>query len=138
MKFIYVLLRVSVPRNFTLNLDGTILGVAWDPPPDLSVSSYTLTCYVSGSEVLSLETSLVNVTLGVYMTSATYSCNVYATTSSGEGHPTDDLSVTTGGNLVAHIKENTEDSVTVRHSVLMAIISLVLGLLKTKYMHFCV
>lgn len=51
--------------------------------------------------VLSLETSLVNVTLGVYRTSATYTCSVYATTEDGDGSPTDGIAVTTGGNLRA-------------------------------------
>ena len=88
---------VTVPQNFSVTLNGTILRAHWDVPPDQTNSSYTLTCSVDGDEVLSLETILLDVTLGVYMTVATYSCNVYATTTNGDGTPTDDVYVTTGG-----------------------------------------
>ena len=94
---------ITVPQNFAVTLNGSILRARWDAPPDQTISSYTLTCSVDDNEVLSLETSLLNVTLGVYMTAATYTCNVYATTTNGDGTPTDNVSVTTGGITIRYL-----------------------------------
>ena len=49
------------------------------------------------NDVLSLSTPLTEVVVGIYMTDATYSCNVYATISGVYKAATDDMSVTTGG-----------------------------------------
>lgn len=88
---------VTAPQNFDVALDGTVLSASWDAPEDENVISYTLNCSVDGEDVLSLETTLLEVSVGVYRTSTTYSCTVYATTSNGDGTPTDAMSVTTGG-----------------------------------------
>ena len=88
-----------MPQNFALTLSGTILRATWDAPPNQTILSYTLTCSVDGTEVLSVETNQLGVTLGVYLTEATYFCRVYAIlTTGGAGFPTDYIYVTTGGN----------------------------------------
>lgn len=89
--------HVTAPQNFDVALDGTVLSASWEAPQDQNVTSYTLTCSVGGEDVLSLETTELEISVGVYRTSTTYSCNVYATTPDGDGTPTDSISVTTGG-----------------------------------------
>ena len=86
----------TAPPNFTLSLNGTVLTASWDAPAMQDVS-YTLTCSVDSNEVLSLSTTQTEVVVGIYMTEATYSCNVYATISGVDKPATDDMSVTTGG-----------------------------------------
>ena len=96
MNYIYLSLIYTAPLNFTLSLSGTVLTASWDAPALQNVS-YTLTCSVDSNEVLSLSTTLTEVVVGIYMTEATYSCNVYATISGVDTPATDDMSVTTGG-----------------------------------------
>ena len=86
----------TAPPNFTLSLNGTVLTASWDAPAFQNVS-YTLTCSVDSNEVLSLSTTLTEVVVGIYMTEANYSCNVYATISGVDTPATDGVSVTTGG-----------------------------------------
>ena len=95
---IYYILCIiyTVPPNFTLSLNGTVLTASWDAPA-LQDVSYTLTCSVDSNEVLSLNTTLKQVVLGIYMTEATYSCNVYATICGVNTPATNDMSVITGG-----------------------------------------
>ena len=87
---------ITAPPNFTLSLSGTVLTASWDAPA-LQDVSYTLTCSVDSNEVLSLSTTLTEVVVGVYMTEANYSCNVFATISGVDKPATDDMSATTGG-----------------------------------------
>ena len=98
---LYILLYIlsiiyTAPPNFTLSLSGTVLTASWDAPA-LQDVSYTLTCSVDSNEVLSLSTTLTEVVVGIYMTEANYSCNVYATISGVNTPATDDMSVITGG-----------------------------------------
>ena len=79
-----------------MSLSGTVLTASWAAPA-LQDVSYTLTCCVGGIEVLSLSTTLTEVVVGIYMTEATYSCNVYATISGVDKPATDNMFVTTGG-----------------------------------------
>ena len=95
--YLYILsLIYTAPPNFTLSLNGTVLTASWNASA-LQDVSYTLTCSDDSNEVLSLSTTLTEVVVGVYMTEATYSCNVYATISGVNTPATDDMSVTTGG-----------------------------------------
>ena len=96
MNYIFLSVIYTAPPNFTLSLNGTVLTASWDAPA-LQDVSYTLTCSVDSNEVLSLSTPLTEVVVGIYMTEATYSCNVYATISGVDKPATDDMSVTTGG-----------------------------------------
>ena len=96
MNYTYLFDIYTAPPNFSLSLSGTVLTANWDAPA-LQDVSYTLTCSVDSNEVLSLNTTLIEVVVGIYMTEAAYSCNVYATISGVEKPATDDISVTTGG-----------------------------------------
>ena len=96
MNYIFLSVIYTAPPNFTLSLNGTVLTASWDAPA-LQYVSYTLTCSVDSNEVLSLSTTLTEVVVGIYMTKASYSCNVYATISGVDKPATDDMSVTTGG-----------------------------------------
>ena len=95
--YLYILsLIYTAPPYFTLSLNGTVLTASWDAPA-LQDVSYTLTCSVDSNEVLSLKTTLTEVVVGIYMTEATYSCNVYATISGVNTPATDYISVITRG-----------------------------------------
>ena len=98
MHYILYILSIiyTAPPNFTLSLNGTVLIASWDAPALQNVS-YILTCSVDSNEVLSLSTTLTDVVVGIYMTEATYSCNVYATISGVNTPATDNKSVITGG-----------------------------------------
>ena len=96
MNYIFLSVIYTVPLNFTLSLNGTVLTASWDALA-LQDVSYTLTCSVDSNEVLSLSTPLTEVVVGIYMTEANYSCNVYAIISGVDTPATDDMSVTTGG-----------------------------------------
>ena len=56
----------TAPPNFTLSLSGTVLTASWDALTVQDIS-YTLTCRVGGNEVLSLNTPLTEVVVGIYM-----------------------------------------------------------------------
>ena len=93
---LYIFVYHTAPPNFALSLSSTVLTVSWAAPAIQDVS-YTLTCCVGGNDVLSLSTTLTEVVVGIYLTEATYSCNVYAIISGVDKPATDDMSVTTGG-----------------------------------------
>ena len=91
------LLCSVVPPSIELSLNGPVLTASWKELTFQDVS-YTLTCSVDSNEVLFLSTTLTEVTVGVYMLSTTYSCNVYATISGEDETATEDQYFTTGGN----------------------------------------
>ena len=100
IKFFIIIPIIIVPPSIELSLNGTVLTASWDELTFQDVS-YTLTCSVDSKEVLFLNTTLTEVTVGVYMLNTTYSCNVYATISGEDETATEDKDFTTGGNTVS-------------------------------------
>ena len=89
--------------NFTATLIGTVLLLEWAPPEEDDrngdIISYSLSCSINDNEIFELNLTDINeIYLGVYRHEATYSCDIYASTSAGGG-PTASASVTTGGKL---------------------------------------
>ena len=69
----------------------------WYPPLGQSVDFYTFNCSVNNQEVLSLDTTIRSLVLGIYEPDTTYVCIVWYTTIFGETGPAFNESVTTGG-----------------------------------------
>ena len=88
--------------NFSAVLNDTVLSLMWEPvnedEQNGQILSYTLTCN-NGSDLafeLNLTATVEEIELGVYETDATYSCEIYASNSAGNG-PSATITVTTGG-----------------------------------------
>ena len=84
-------------ENLGISLDSTVLTVNWYPPIGQSVDFYTFNCSVNDQEVVSVDTTIRSLLLGVYEPDATYLCNVWYTTTSGDTGLAFSESVTTGG-----------------------------------------
>lgn len=78
-------------------MDGVSLSFSWEPPAgDGLILSYTVICSVSGlTEVNATLNPVLEVTLDELKPATNYSCRVYASTSGGNGPPTDTVTVTT-------------------------------------------
>jgi len=92
----------GAPVNFFAALNNTVLSLMWEPvnedEQNGEILSYTLTCSI-GSDVafeLDLTATVEEIELGVYEADATYSCEIYASNSAGNG-PSATITVTTGG-----------------------------------------
>ena len=88
--------------NFSAVLNNTVLSLMWEPvnedDQNGEILSYTLTCYI-GSDVafeLNLTATVEEIDLGVYEADATYSCEIYASNSAGNG-PSVTITIATGG-----------------------------------------
>ena len=88
--------------NFSAVLNNTVLSLMWESvnenEQNVRILSYTLTCSI-GSDVafeLNLTATVEEIELGVYEVDATYSCEIYASTSAGNG-PSATITVTTDG-----------------------------------------
>lgn len=90
------------PEDFTATLDGTVLFLEWAPPTENRrngvIVSYNLSCSINSNQVfeLSLKATVEEIYLGIYRHESTYSCDISAATSAGNG-PTATVSVMTGG-----------------------------------------
>ena len=78
-------------------MDGVSLSFSWKPPAgDVEILSYTVSCLVGGvTEINAQLNSILAVTLDELTPSTNYSCSVYASSSGGDGPPTDPVLVTT-------------------------------------------
>ena len=92
----------GAPVSFAATLNNTVLSLSWEPVDEDEqngdILSYTLTCSI-GSDValeLNLTATTEEIDLGVYEADATYSCEIYASNSAGDG-PSATTTVTTGG-----------------------------------------
>ena len=88
--------------NFSAALNNTVLSLMWESvnedEQNGDILSYTLTCSI-GSYVafeLNLTSTVEDIELGVYKFDTTYSCEIYASNSAGNG-PSATITVTTGG-----------------------------------------
>ena len=88
--------------SFSAALNNTVLSLMWEAvnedEQNGEILSYTLTCTI-GSDVafeLNLIPTVEEIELGVYKVDATYSCEIYASNSAGNG-PSATITVTTGG-----------------------------------------
>ena len=88
--------------NFSASLNNTVLSLMWEPVDEDEqngdILSYTLTCSI-GSDVafeLNVTATTEEIELGVYEADTTYSCEIYASNSVGNG-PSATITVTTGG-----------------------------------------
>ena len=108
--FILVYIEVSIcpsaptgaPIYFSGTLNNTVLSLMWEPVNEAEQNGeilfYTLTCNV-GSDLafeLNLIATVEEIELGVYEADATYTCEIYASYSAGNG-PSATITVTTGG-----------------------------------------
>lgn len=90
------------PLNYKVIPIGTGLYFRWDDPEDpddnIRILSYTITCYISDTIAINVTLNPVNsVILDEFMSSTTYSCSIYSTSSGGNGPPTPSVNVTTEG-----------------------------------------
>ena len=92
----------GAPANFSAVLNNTVLSLMWEPVGEDEQNGiillYTLTCSISSGVAfeLNLTATVEEIELGVYEADATYSCEIYASTSAGSG-PSATITVTTGG-----------------------------------------
>ena len=92
----------GAPVNFSAVLDNTVLSLTWAPVDENDqngeILSYTLTCGIDSDVAfeLNLTVTVEEIELGVYEADATYSCDIYASNSAGNG-PSATITVTTGG-----------------------------------------
>jgi len=86
--------------NFSASLNNTVLSLTWAPVDENhqngEILSYTLTCSIGSDVALNLTVTVEEIELGVYEADATYSCEIYASNSAGNG-PSANITVTTGG-----------------------------------------
>ena len=93
------------PQSFVVVKDVTSLTCSWDfPTEDDSngvIVSFDLVCMVDGATVIdmTLDPTVLSITVDLYELSTTYSCTVAASTAIGMGPPTTAISVTTDGKV---------------------------------------
>ena len=85
------------PRNFTITVDGISLMFSWQPPAgSRTILSYTVSCSVGRDVEFSARFNpVLGITLNELKPSTDYSCKVYASSSGGDGPPTDDILAST-------------------------------------------
>ena len=90
----------GAPVLFAASLTDTVVSFTWDPPAEDQqngeIVSYFLSCSISNNVEFELNlTDIEEISVGVYKTGSTYTCEIYAATSAGGG-PTASQTVSTG------------------------------------------
>ena len=91
------------PQSFFVGVDVTSLFCSWDLPTEDdrngAIVSYNLVCMTDDITAIdiTLNPTVLNITVNLYKPSTTYLCTVAASTAVGMGPPTDAITITTDG-----------------------------------------
>ena len=75
------------PQDITVTVTGVAATLTWNPPPDtVGLLSYTLSCWVDGTELVRVVVKPIQeFTLEELIPATSYACTLLASTSGGNG-----------------------------------------------------